>query len=404
MEKMIFLQQSKSTSYPNSGSYLGGGVNYVFQHPTDKNTYYYFASVTGADPYYYKTTDRGKTWTLSSALFNKAAVQWSCWYDRWSGLNSDLVHFAYTDSGTDDVYYTNVDISTDTALGSEYTIWAGASTATPANMSITRTRGGNLIICGQIDAGAEKFARKSTDVGVNWSDISSPVEATTDQIIMLPGFAADNQDAIAIYWDASANEISRKVYDDSANSWAETSIATSMVARSSSSDFPNFSACVDLTNSQVYMAAWSATDTASASYKCFKLSESSITEVTAIVSSSTDDQGLSSICIDEEDATHLVAFYFGSTDGNDVHNNMTGPYYKESFDSGSTWGSETRIEFLKGASNGLFGTARFTTMPIILTSSNTTADLMRTSAPISKIKSFDGQRMQLARNPNDITI
>jgi hypothetical protein len=316
-------------------------TNYLIETPSGVK-YRVFSDSPSSDVYFIKSTNNGFTWNdpvlVSSAI---TCTYLTVWYDRWSGINGDLIHCAYIDDTNDIVLYRNINAGSSDALSTEYTIWDFTSQAAGGCLSLTRTRGGNLICGMTVDAGVENFAKKSTDVGVNWTDIAALGEAINDQVILLPGFAADNQDAIAIFWDATASELSRKLYDDSANSWGESSIATSMTMIASSTSYPHFAAAVDITNSQILLVAWSNVDTLNADLRCWKITESEITEVTNVVLNSTDDQGFCSIGIDTN-TNYWYVFYGGKSDGSEVYPAVN-IYYKVSMDAGVNWGSETQL-------------------------------------------------------------
>src|SRR3972149_4684818 len=205
----------------------GAGTNYLVE--TSAGILYQVYVDGNSDVSFSKSIDSGKTWAAPVTIFTGTTVQLSVWFGPWSGLANGLIYCAYTESDTDDVLFRTINTASADALGTQTTIFAGASAFVSGCLSITASRGGNLICAGCIDAGIESFSKKSTDAGANWGNIASPYEATTDQLILAPGFAADNQDILCIYWDADVEEISRKVYDDSGDSGAETSIATSMV-------------------------------------------------------------------------------------------------------------------------------------------------------------------------------
>lgn len=318
----------------------GSGTQYLVRRPSNGHLYLFTADQFNGDILAFKSVDGGLTWQQPIVVAAIACAQLAVWYDRWSGIDADLVHLAYSDSGADDCLYRSLDLSSD-SLGTQTTIFAGASTTTLSHLSITRARGGNLYAKVCIDNGIEGGFFRSTDVGGTWgSRTLNEALASQDQMILLPGFAADDQDIIGIFWDASADEISRQLYDDSADTWAETSIATSMVDRANTSDFPHFAASVDLENSQIVLAAWSGADTANADLRCWTVTESAITEVTNVVQNSTDDQGLCALGIDTDRGYWYVA-YCGKSDGSETWNTAVNVYFKVSTDGGSTWGPET---------------------------------------------------------------
>jgi len=313
--------------------------NYIVETPTGVIYLFYINSST--DPVYIKSIDGGFTWGAETTLKNITCTQLSIWYDRWSGINSDIIHVAYTDSGSDDIYYRNVDAANSDSLGTEYVILDGSSTANGGALSICRMRGGNLICIGCIDAGTEVFSRKSTDVGINWSNISAGYEENADQCIVMPGWGADNQDAMMFYYDRSAQEVSVKYYDDSGDSWSETSLATTIVIPDhSSTSFGHISCTVDNTNSQNLLVFWTAVDTGNADLRCFKVTQSAQTEVTNVVLNSVDDQGFCSISIFGSD---WYVYYGGISDGTEAYLTQIGLYYKISNDNGVTWGSEIKL-------------------------------------------------------------
>jgi hypothetical protein len=294
-----------------------------------------------------KSTDYGLTWsfpTTVGGLNNPTAL--AVWYDKWSGLAGGLIHFAYAESGNDDIRYRTINTESSDALSTETTVFAGASTLAGGSLSITRALGGNVYVNGVIDAGTEGGFFRLPNANVPngaWDAARTSPEAlaTLDQVYLVPGFAADNQDIMAMFWDADANEVSRYIYDDSANTWAETSIATSMSDVSAASHFPHWNVAVDLTNSQIILAAWSAVDTANADLRIWKITESGITEMTNVVLNSTDDQGFCAITLDLQTGFWWV-FYGGKSDGSQVFSTVN-IYCKVSTDGGTTWGAETQF-------------------------------------------------------------
>lgn len=350
----------------------GAGTLYIVQTPT--GVYYLVYINSNNAVVFRKSTNYGLTWSNATTVSAASNIALSVWYDRWSNISAGLIHCAYTDSGTSDTLYRSIDTESSDTLSTETVIFAGVSTANGKNLSITRARGGNIYCHSMIDAGAEGGFFRSTDVGGTWgSRTVSEAIATTDQIIMMPGWAADNQDAMAFFWDASANEISRYLYDDSANTWAETSIATSMTDILATSDFPHFAAAVDITNSRNLLVAWSAVDTLNADLRCWHVTESAITEVTNVVLNSTDDQGFAGIGIDTN-TQYWYAFYAGKSDGSETFKSSMNLYYKVSQDSGSTWGAETLLSATNYSLLQLCCTPRFSAQFMVM--------FLRNTAPI----------------------
>jgi len=296
-----------------------------------------------SDVLYRKSTDYGLTWAPKVTVFVGTAIGLAVYFDKWSGLAGGLIHCAYTESVNHDTLYRSIDTASADALGTETTIFAGASaSASFASLSIARMRGGNLLCRTVIDSGTEGGVYKSTDAGATWGAVTvNETLASGDQAILLPGFAADNQDAILVFWDVSADEISRQLYDDSGDSWGETSIAGTMAELNAATAWPNFAAAVDVANSQIVLVAWSANDLANADLRCWTVTESAITEKTNVVLNSTDDQGLCAVGINTATGDWYV-FYGGKSDGSNTWQSDMDIYYKVSTDDGTTWGSETQ--------------------------------------------------------------
>lgn len=327
-------------------TYTGAGTNRLIETPSGV---LYLVYIEGAsDVVFRKSTDRGLTWSDTVVVYTGTATNLAVCYDRDSNIAAGLIHCAYTESANDDTLYRTINTESSDALSTQTTIFAGTSTANGGHLSIVRAKGGNVYCKTVIDAGAEGgfYRLPNANVPNGAWDAARTVDealATQDQMILSPNLtAADNQDIMAIFWDASANEVSRKLYDNSANSWGETSIATSMVDQVATTAFPHFAAAVDLTNSRIVLAAWSAVDTLDADLRCWTITDSAITEVTPVVLNSTDDQGLCAISIDSITGYWYV-YYGGKSGGSETFSTAINVYFTVSTDGGSTWGAEQKL-------------------------------------------------------------
>ena len=324
----------------------GAGTIYTVQTPS--GVLYQVFVDSGSDVVFKKSSDNGLTWSVPVSVYAGTTTSLSIWYDRWSNISAGLIHCAYSDSANDDTMYRTINTESSDALSTQTVIFAGASTAAGGHLSIARAVGGNVYCKTVIDAGAEGgfYRLPNANVPNGAWDAARTVDetiATLDQMILLPDYdAADTQDIIGIFWDASANEVSRKLYDDSGNSWSETSIATSMTEGSTASAFPHFAVAMDIANTQHILVAWSAVDTANADLRCWTIDASTITEVTNVVLNSTDDQGLAGIALDTETGNWWV-FYAGKSDGSETFLTSVNIYCKVSTDNGTTWGPETKL-------------------------------------------------------------
>lgn len=339
----------------------GAGTRYLIQTPT--GVLYIVFIDPSSDIFFKKSSDGGLSWSAPTQVFSGNCISLSVWYDRWSGIAAGLIHCAYTENTNHDTLYRTINTESSDALSTQTTIFAGASAVvTGSFMSISRARGGNVYCRTQIDAGAEGgfFRLPNANVPNGAWDAARTINeasATLDQMILLPGFAADNQDMIAIFWDASANEVSKQIYDDSANSWSEVSISGSMVEVTTANSFPHFAAAVDLTNSNIILIAWNGVDTSNADLLCWTITEGANTAKTDVVTNSTDDQGLCAITIDLQTG-YWYALYGGKSDGSETWGTSVNIYYKVSTDSGATWGPETLLTNQSAFLMGLFSCPR----------------------------------------------
>lgn len=340
----------------------GGTVNLI---QTPAGVLYAIYIDSGADVVFRKSSDNGLTWTVPVVIYAGTAVALATWYDRWSNISAGLIHCVMSDSGNDDTFYRTVNTESSDALSTQTTIFLGASTATTGHLSVTRAVGGNVYCKTVIDAGAEGgfYRLPNANVPSGAWDAARTVDETiaaNDAMILLPDFdAADNQDIMAIFWDSSASEISRKLYDDSGNSWSEASIATSMTKQTSATSFRSFGASPDITNTRHIVVAWSAVDSANADLRCWTVDSGTISETsTNVVLNSTDDQGLTAIALDTATGDWWV-FYVGASGGGETFKTAVNIYCKVSKDSGATWGPETLLTNTTRAIGSIWTTARF---------------------------------------------
>jgi hypothetical protein len=212
--------------------------------------YSFFLGALAANVYYRKTTDGGATWGNRVTVYTGTANIAAIWYDQWTpGDDGTKIHVAWVASTGTTIRYVNLETASDT-LGTEeqvaaFTAVGGAPIVIGRfPVSIVKARGGNLYIIfatSSSAAGNLGFYR-STDAGDNWTSRSDAALEQSggfyqvDQCLMVPGSEADTNDIWCLYWDVSANEISVKVHDDSANTWAETVVISSVTDAASVGD------------------------------------------------------------------------------------------------------------------------------------------------------------------------
>ncbi|KKK64369.1 hypothetical protein LCGC14_2984910, partial [marine sediment metagenome] len=103
-------------------------------------------------------------------------------------------------------------------------------------ISIVKARGGNIYVGGWIDGaisgGENGFWRSTASPATSFSarvDTGFIEGDAIDRIMFLAGSEADSNDIWSLYQDESADEITLKVYDNSGNSWSESSAIDTVV-------------------------------------------------------------------------------------------------------------------------------------------------------------------------------
>lgn len=311
--------------------------------------YFFYVNNTDNDLYYIKSSNYGVSWGPAVTVRTGTVFAVATWFDKETPADSGtVIHIAYMDSGSNTVYYRALDTSGD-SLGTEIVVFAGASLVSGATpLAVMKSRGAKILVGFDGDGGTETGFYKSNDYPVTafTSKSNSLNEAAADYFLLFPGNYADSNDIDAVFWDRSADELSLKTYDDSADNWtgvsAETSISTGMVDIASNVAAPNFSGVVRSSNGHLFLIAWNNNDLLNADLKCWEINGAgSITARTDVVTDSVDDQGLCGLQIDS--SNNLIAFYGGKSDGSETAYSSLNIYYKISTDSGVTWGAETLL-------------------------------------------------------------
>lgn len=326
----------------------GAGTNYIVQ--TLSGVLYMVYIDALSDVSYRKSVDNGLTWGPAVlAATAGTTCRLAVWYDRWSGLSTDFICFAFDDSGNDDIFFRTIDTASSDALSTQVGIITTLTSIITGggHISICRSVSGNVYVEDVVDAGAEGDFFRLTNANFPngaWDNRVLGEIATLDQIRLVPDFdAADPDDIMAIFQDASVTEISRKLYDNSADSWAETSINSGITELSTATAFANFDIAIDLTNTRTVLVVWNATDAANQDLLCYTVEAGAITAKTDVVTNATDDCGLCAITIDGQTGYWHV-FYGGPSTGTGTWNTAMHIYTKVSRDAGTTWGPETLVD------------------------------------------------------------
>ena len=310
---------------------------------TDEDTAYVFYINAAEDLVYRKTVDGGANWAAAVSVKEATVEASSIWFDKWTpGDAGTKIHISYIESDSDDVLYRRLDTATD-ILSDEVIIFNGASAAFSSawnarTLDITKARGGNLYCGFWIDNDAENGFYRSTDGGANWTARTTMADGVAVDLILLePGDEADTNDIWCFYWDASANEISLKVYDDSGNSWGETAIGGSMAE---SAEYYQMSAAQRASDNHVILAAWSQLNNAASDLMVWDIGGDGVGEINAKANVLTDtpEAAQCAVFINQQNDDIYVAYLKGTD-----WTTLVRAFYKKSIDGGANWGNETAL-------------------------------------------------------------
>jgi len=281
-----------------------------------------------ADPTTSRTTDGGATWATQVDLEASNTKQIAAFFDKEvPSDDGDLVHIVWLDDAGDNFQYRTIDADTGT-LGTlrtiEGTVVGIVAGADSHRVGICKTVGGNLLAF--YETPSEINTYRSVDAGVNWTS-RADVNETAGQVdwcLLFPAATEDDNDACALFWDVSATEISIKMYDDSADTWTETTILSSMVA-----DAQNIAmdAAVRHSDGALFGAAHSDEDTTGDDLLTFTVFPNSI-------ASPTIDTGTAAVFTNQA-ASSQVAMWI-----NQQNNEVRAVYLK-----GGTWNDSVDVVF-----------------------------------------------------------
>lgn len=321
--------------------------------------YYLTRSATLYNIRVHKTIDGGATWTLLATLAIGATgtfESFSIWFDQWTpGDTGTRIHIAWqgsTSAGTtyDGLWYGYFDTATDT--GTIAAVRMDSTTVDNApnmnHIGITKAKGGYLYaaLSSNIVTGSVLLFYRSIDAGVTWTARTTFLEEAypyDDMFVLVPGNEADTNDIYAGYLDVSADALSLKVYDDSANTWAETSIdAVGFTVAGSGETGTMLSAAVRHSDGHMILIACTYINNAAGDLRVYDINGSGSIVAKTDVQTNHLIQGIA-LTIDQNTDDLYVA-YGDSTNGA----TLVDIYYKKSSDGGVTWGSAVQFNVTAG--------------------------------------------------------
>ena len=310
---------------------------------TDVNTGVIVGDVSGGVSYW-RTTDGGANWSSATHVGGATSNDnrgMTSWFDKQTpGDTGDVVHIAWADANDGAIYYQDLNVVTNT-LGTLRTIASSltlSGTSGRNKVSITKTVDGNLLVSLNVLSGGVIELYRSTDGGANWTNRSDVYESTgtSDFCMLYPANTTDDSDAAAIYFDDSEQDISIKMYDNSADSWTETSIDTSITQ---SFVFQFMHAAVRTSDGHILLVYHNDIDSSTDDLETVDINPNSIASPTITtktnIFTNQSESALVSVIVDPTTDDVYVAYGKGGT-----WTAAIDIVFHKSTDGMATWGSE----------------------------------------------------------------
>jgi hypothetical protein len=303
---------------------------------------YVFYLNTSYNLVYRKTTDGGANWGAATSVVAHAIMYFDCWADwQTAGDTGTKTHIAYVDTDNDDIRYIYLETATDTVGGEDQITTPGKAISPTVGidismLSITKTRGGNITVASHYycEDMTNQYNFSTSPDGDTWTSRTSPWENADDYIQLYPGNEADTNDLWAAFWDTSANAISLKIFDDSANSWGETAIGSA----TESLTYLQMDGQIRLSDGHLIFAYWNITDNAAADLQVWDINgAASITAKTNVITDEAESATVS-VFINQVNDDLYITYCSGSAWAATVQ-----VFYQKSTDGGANWGGETAM-------------------------------------------------------------
>ncbi len=323
-----------------------GSPNYGPVWIDDLVGYWFTLSSTSQNIRVYKTDDGGATWSLLTTIdsINGDLLRFAMWFDQWTtGEIGTTIHMTWqgeTTPGTtrDGLWYAQFDtVSEATRNKQRIAEFSGESGGHFHTIGITKARGGALDI--GLGSSGGLFFYRSVDGGATWVKKADFIENTSDRWIMQFGNETDAQDIWVAYLDVSDNEVSLKVYDDSGDSWAETSIDASGNVFTGNEDMTMAQASIRHADGHMILAFWSQHLNAAADLKIYDINGAGSITAKTDVETNFVNRGLGLTIVQNTDPATIYVF-FGDASGGASSVDI---FYRKSEDGGATWGASVQL-------------------------------------------------------------
>jgi lipopolysaccharide export system protein LptA len=296
---------------------------------------------------YRKTTNGATSWgaTVQVDSVNGAdCIRIAVWYDQWTpgDRTGTKIHIATIDSGADDVYYTELDTSSDTLSTTVLATTQGATLQAATNLhSITKGTDGVLYMAVN-DAGDSWIVSCSTGctTATNWAEITNPYDADNDWPLLMP---LPSGAIMSLRMDISGNDYDYNVWDGASWSGWNTIVSTATTTGENGTYLGHFGATVNRQTNDIYFVGVVNNGIALGTDDGIRTAvyhNGSWTAKTDVLTN--DTKGLTNAKISlDENTGDLYAVYSGRTTPGTA--NTGNVYYKRSTDGMGSWGAQTQV-------------------------------------------------------------
>lgn len=298
-----------------------------------------YLDLLGGDISFRRTGDKGASWSKTE-ISSGQVVSVSCWFDKETpGNDGTLLHIAWMDFTNAKVHYRTLDVA-DGALGTQRTVDDTVTITLSGNqnrLALTQTVSGQIILAFSTQTEIECY-KSSDNFATAGTAIADVFETATDEdwCLLFPADTGDDNDACALFWDKIVNEISLKMWDNSAGTWSETIISSMAV------DFThiNMDGSVRHSDKHLLFAAHSNDDDAGDDLRTWDLTVDSIGSptVTAKTNVFTDQAESAQVSVFINQQTNDV--YLAYLKGNPTWQATVDVVFHKSVDGMANWGSE----------------------------------------------------------------
>ena len=289
----------------------------------------------------------GGLWGAGVSIRVGTVEHMGMYYDKWTrNVTTNRILLFCLESVDDDLLFNSLDVSND-VLDGEVIAFDAVTVKTTSgyqntSISCVRAEGGNIYVFARVNTGLVEVFRRSTDGGATWTARATVglIEDPLDRIMLVPGNEVDTDDIYALFYDDSAGELTLKTYDNSADSWSESSaILTGLQTVTPQTDWM-FSATQRHSDGHILVALATDRDVATADLKIVDITNGTTWTVKTDVITDTDDWAYPAIFINQQNDDLFVA-YVGQDDGAQALQATVDIHYVKSTDGGDIWGAET---------------------------------------------------------------